>query len=445
MTSTKVDEFATGLRSVLQAHGVDRACSDATWLQNILADYSPQTPALNRVAALAAREGIPHWLTGAAPGKVDEVVTQAVSRLVLKHAIEPGAAHDAVLAWARALGLPTSVQRVSSPVSGPQAQGSGDRVARRIQKLLDAAEAAEDGGRWQEALETYNDILSLDAGHAEALQLRSVAQRRWGSAATPVAGVGTTASTLSWRASWMQTYGEDTFGRWAAVSIAGVEHKFRWCPPGRFLMGSPETELGRFGDEGPQHEVELTLGFWMGEAPVTQRQWEAIAGSNPSRFKGLDLPVEAVSWLDCEAWLSKANANTDGLGLRFPTEAEWEYAARAGTTGATYRGGNDAATLDAIAWYEANSGQTTHPVNLKAPNPWGLYDTLGNVWEWCADSRRKYTSARAVNPYGGTGTLRANRGGSWMGGAQCTRPAFRNADTTGVLYGYLGVRIALSR
>jgi len=338
--------------------------------------------------------------------------------------------------------LSTSVQRVSSPSSGPQAQAAGDRVARRIQKLLDTAEAAEDGGRWQEALETYNDILALDAGHAEALQLRSVAQRRLGSAATPVAGVGTTASTLSWRASWMQTYGEDTFGRWAAVSIAGVEHKFRWCPPGRFLMGSPETEVGRFGDEGPQHEVELTQGFWIGEAPVTQRQWAAIAGSNPSRFKGLDLPVEAVSWLDCEAWLSKANANTDGLGLRFPTEAEWEYAARAGTTGATYRGGNDAATLDAIAWYDANSRGTTHPVKQRAPNPWGLYDTLGNVWEWCADSPRTYTSARAVNPHGGAGQQRVFRGGSWCIDAQFARAAIRRGDTPDSRYGSLGFRLA---
>jgi formylglycine-generating enzyme required for sulfatase activity len=442
MDPKHLEFLAAALQTVLQAHGVERVCGDATWLQNILADYSPQTPALNRVAALAVREGVPAWLTAAAPGQVDGVVSQAVTRLVSGQGIDSGVAHDAVLAWARALGLSTSVQRVSSPVSGPQAQAAGDRVARRIQKLLDAAEAAEDGGRWQEALETYNDILALDAGHAEALQLRSVAQRRLGSAATPVAGVGTTASILSWRASWMQTCGEDTFGRWAAMSIAGVEHKFRWCPPGKFLMGSPESEAGREDCEGPQHEVELTQGLWIGEAPVTQRQWQAVARSNPSRFKGLDMPVEQVSWEDAQAWMSHASSGAGGLGLRFPTEAEWEYAARAGTTGATYRGGNDAATLDAIAWYYANSGGTTHPVKLKTPNPWGLHDTLGNVWEWCADSQRTYTSARAVNPHGGLGGERVFRGGSWELVAQVARAAFRYAIPTGDRVDAVGFRLA---
>jgi hypothetical protein len=247
----------------------------------------------------------------------------------------------------------------------------------------------------------------------------------------PVAYTSPAASGLAWPAPWMQAHGEDEFGCWAAVSIAGEEHKFRWCPPGKSLMGSPKTEAGRSSDEGPQHEVELTQGFWIGEAPVTQRQWEAVAGSNPSDFKGLDLPVEQVSWDDAQAWMSQANARIGALGLRFPTEAEWEYATRAGTTGATYRGGNDAATLDDIAWYGENSGRTTHPVKLKAPNPWGLYDTLGNVWEWCADSRRTYTSARAVI-----------RGGSWYYGARYVRAAYRLAYPPDFRNGSLGFRLA---
>jgi formylglycine-generating enzyme required for sulfatase activity len=240
----------------------------------------------------------------------------------------------------------------------------------------------------------------------------------------------------------MSDCGEDTFGLWAAVSIAGVEHKFRWCPPGKFFMGSPITESWRFGDEDSRHEVELTQGFWIGEAPVTQRQWEAVAGSNPSGFKGLDLPVESVSWNEARAWMFQASARAGGLGLRFPTEAEWEYATRAGTTGTTYRGANDAATLDAIAWYDANSGGTTHPVKLKAPNPWGLYDTLGNVWEWCADDQRTYAQAHAVNPHGGTGQKRVRRGGSWLSDARGARSACRLAGTPGDRFNGLGFRLA---
>ncbi len=181
------------------------------------------------------------------------------------------------------------------------------------------------------------------------------------------------------RAPWMSDFGRDEFGEWATVSIAGVEHRFRYCAPGTFKTGSRATRAGRSTDEGPQHEVTLTQGFWLGVAPVTQRQWAAVAGSNPSHFKGDDLPEEKVSWHDCEAWMVQASARCGGLGLRFPTEAEWEYACRAGTTGATYRGGNDIATLDAIAWTEENSDEETHTVKQEAPNPWGLYDMLGNV------------------------------------------------------------------
>jgi formylglycine-generating enzyme required for sulfatase activity len=140
--------------------------------------------------------------------------------------------------------------------------------------------------------------------------------------------------------------------------------------------------------------------------------------------------------------MSRASAQTGELGLRFPTEAEWEYATRAGTTGATYRGGNDAATLDDIAWYGENSGRTTHPVKLKAPNPWGLYDTLGNVWEWCADDERTYTSERAVNPHGGLGVVRVERGGSWRHVAANARAADRLADRPDNWSGDLGFRLA---
>ena len=243
----------------------------------------------------------------------------------------------------------------------------------------------------------------------------------------------------------MSSYGEDTFGRWAAATIAGGQVRFRYCPAGKFRMGSPASEWGLFHGEGPQHEVTLTQGFWLGEAPVTQRLWQAVAGSNPSHFTGADLPVEQVSWLDCKVWMSQASARAGGMGLRFPTEAEWEYACRAGTTGATYRGGNDAATLDAIAWYKENSRSTTHPVKQKSPNPWGLFDMLGNVEEWCGDGQRQFTQSAVVDPSGGTGAGRVHRGGSscrsqnaWGVG----RAAFRSASSPDLRHSFLGFRLA---
>jgi hypothetical protein len=180
----------------------------------------------------------------------------------------------------------------------------------------------------------------------------------------------------AWRQAWMSSCGQDSFGAWAVATISGVEVKFRFCPAGRFMMGSPGSEEGRRDNEGPQHEVELTRGFWLGEAPVTQRLWEAVTGSNPSRFKGSDRPVENVSWDDCVAFLGRVNGASPGLDLRLPTEAEWEYACRAGTTGPTYAGKNDASTLAKIAWYNDTGKhpffddiEPTRAVDQKAANP----------------------------------------------------------------------------
>ena len=233
--------------------------------------------------------------------------------------------------------------------------------------------------------------------------------------------------------------GEDSFGRWAAVMIACVEVRFRYCVPGRFLMGSPEIEVGRFNDEGPTHEVELTQGFWMAEVPVTQRLWEAVAGSNPSEFKGADRPVEQVSWSDCDGWLRKANSMTGGLNLRFPTEAEWEYAARAGTTGRRY------GDLDAIAWHRANSGDKTHDMKGKKASKWGLHDMLGNVWEWCSDWHGEYPIGRVTDPIGpSSGSLRVRRGGSWFSHASVVRSAVRSGLAQGIRSNNLGFRPVLS-
>ena len=198
------------------------------------------------------------------------------------------------------------------------------------------------------------------------------------------------------------------------VIAPGVEMTFCWCPAGKFTMGSTKSEAD-LSDSENQIEVTLSRGFWMAKTEVTQAQWQAVMGQNPSEFKGANRPVENVSWNDAREFLTKVNAilgNTDGGKMVLPTEAQWEYAARAGETG-LYSGG----TLDEVAWYDDNSGSETHPVGTKKPNAWGLHDMLGNVWEWCAD---RYVSKleggvdpRGVGPRGAVSANWVYRGGSW--------------------------------
>ncbi|MEO5372602.1 MAG: formylglycine-generating enzyme family protein, partial [Magnetococcus sp. DMHC-1] len=193
------------------------------------------------------------------------------------------------------------------------------------------------------------------------------------------------------------------------MTFQGVTQRLRRIPPGRFLMGSPEDEPGRFPDEGPQHEVTIAKGFWLFDTPCTQALWQAVMGENPSRFKSPDRPVEQVSFEDVQKFLEQINRKVPGLDLILPSEAWWEYACRAGTTTALCTGGieilgeRNAPALNLIAWYGGNSGQGfelaegedsrmwpekqyphtkagSRPVKLKEPNPWGLYDMLGNVW-----------------------------------------------------------------
>ncbi|MBQ2621988.1 MAG: formylglycine-generating enzyme family protein [Thermoguttaceae bacterium] len=198
--------------------------------------------------------------------------------------------------------------------------------------------------------------------------------------------------------------------------INGVEFAFRWCPAGTFMMGAPMSETGRSDEK--QHKVTLTKGFWMLETEVTQKQWKAVMRNNPSRFKGDDLPVECVSLGDCQEFCKKCTQL--GLPVQLPTEAQWEYACRAGSTGA-YAG-----NLDDMVWYWDNSDRKTHPVGTKKPNAWGLYDMHGNVWEWCQDWYDDYPRGSVTDPVGpSSGSDRVFRGGCWLDSAGFCRSAYR--------------------
>jgi formylglycine-generating enzyme required for sulfatase activity len=255
---------------------------------------------------------------------------------------------------------------------------------------------------------------------------------------------------------WASAAGVDHFGRWAEIDVAGAVQRFRWIKPGRFLMGSPESEEAHGAWEGPQHEVTLSLGYWMADTPVTQALYLAVMGENPSHFTNppdLLRPVEQVSWDDAVhftrrlAALRPSGAPDDGLVFQLPSEAQWEHACRAGTATPTYAPTGKG--LHDIAWTDSNATESTHRVGQLLPNAWGLFDTLGNVWEWCADARRSwdepYPGGARVDPLGQAGPSRAVRGGSWLGDAHFARAAYRNASDPSFQFDFLGLRLSRGR
>jgi formylglycine-generating enzyme required for sulfatase activity len=203
-----------------------------------------------------------------------------------------------------------------------------------------------------------------------------------------------------------------------------IAMNFTRIEAGSFLMGSPDYERNRESDE-EIHSVTLSKAFWLQTTPVTQRQWQALVGQNPSDFKGPDLPVENISWLDIQMrFLPAINALNEGV-YRLPTEAEWEYAARAGSM-KSYYDRHDPSSLDNFAWYNNNSNFKTHPVAQKQPNNWGLYDMYGNVWEWCKDFYAPYNLHNSLDPQGPShGQGRVMRGGSWFCSPASCRQAAR--------------------
>lgn len=203
--------------------------------------------------------------------------------------------------------------------------------------------------------------------------------------------------------------------------------EFVLIPAGKFMMGSPSGEKGRYRDEGPAHEVTIKNPFYLGKYSVTQKQWEQVLGSNPSHFKGYNLPVEYVSWNETQEFIKKFNKMECTDKYCLPSEAKWEYACRAGTQ-TRYSFGDDESKLYEYAWYDQNSGSETSPVGRKKPNPWGLYDIYGNVWEWVQDNwNENYTFApsNGIARENGNRTFRVIRGGSWYSDSHRCRSAAR--------------------
>ena len=228
-----------------------------------------------------------------------------------------------------------------------------------------------------------------------------------------------------------------------ATLETSIGMKLLLIPAGEFQMGSPESDTKAYSSEKPQHPVRITQPFYLGVTEVTQEQYERVMGTNPSNFKGSELPVETVSWEDAVEFCRKLSAKV-GRPYRLPTEAEWEYACRAGSR-TKWSFGDAESSLGEYAWYSSNSGSTTHPVGEKKPNAWGLCDMHGNVWEWCSDWYGEYASAAVSDPSGATaGSNRVLRGGGWNYGPGYCRSAYRRSVAPGSRYDSLGFRVASS-
>jgi formylglycine-generating enzyme required for sulfatase activity len=252
---------------------------------------------------------------------------------------------------------------------------------------------------------------------------------------------------------WTDKSAPATGRRFYRAAVFSAPAKMAFIPPGTFRMGSPTNEMGRFTFEGPQTAVTISRGFWMGKYEVTQGEYLAVMGGNPSSFTGdSNRPVEQVSWQDATNYCDRLTQRERAAGriptnsvYRLPTEAQWEYACR-GWTSARFSYGDDVGDTNLAnhAWYQDNSGSTTHPVGQKLANPWGLCDLSGNVFEWCQDWYDAYPGGIAVDPQGPErGSYHVIRGGDWGDDARLCRSAYRDFNPD---YGfsYIGFRVVLA-
>ncbi len=259
-----------------------------------------------------------------------------------------------------------------------------------------------------------------------------------------------------WRISkphWSDEFHYDSFGLYTNLTVKGVTQCYRWIPPGEFWMGSPITELSRIDNE-IQHAVTLTEGFWLADTVCTQALWMAMMTDNPACFTDhANYPVEQVSWDDVQQFFKRLNASVSGLGAHLPTEAQWEYACRAGTQTAFAFGETIASEQINFDGQYAYAGgypgicrDRTVAVKSLPANAWGLYEMHGNVWEWCSDWYDDYTVQPVINPTGSeTGSSRVLRGGAWCNQAWRTRSANRGWYVPVNRDNYIGFRIAINQ
>ena len=227
----------------------------------------------------------------------------------------------------------------------------------------------------------------------------------------------------------------------------GATMDFVWIEPGTFMMGSPESEPWRYDGEGPRHPVTISRGFYLGKYKLTQGQWESVIGTPPrsGENKGQEYPnhpVVYISWEDVQAFIQKLNEVAEEETYRLPTEAEWEYACRAGTT-TRFSFGKDESRLGDYAWYSGNSSPYgMKDVGTKLSNAWGLHDMHGNVYEWCQDWYGNYSSGAQIDPTGpASGHYRVKRGGSFIYSARGARSAYRSSASPGFRSSFAGVRL----
>jgi formylglycine-generating enzyme required for sulfatase activity len=226
----------------------------------------------------------------------------------------------------------------------------------------------------------------------------------------------------------------DASGRWAAIAVAGATLKMRHCDRGSFTLGSPTDEVGRHDDEDGA-EVRITRGFWICETETSQAAYQGLIGANPSAFHGDELPVDSVTWDEARAFCRALSARIGGTA-RLPSEAEWEYACRAGDA-QPFAGDGPQATC----WSRETAGGSSHPVGMLAANRWGLRDMHGNVMEWCEDEYAPYPTRATDDRRGVGGTLRVARGGAWCSAASDCRSASRARYLPGSRYFFLGFRV----
>ena len=338
---------------------------------------------------------------------------------VAKTKYDKGQGERRSAAAALARGEFTSAQRQYETAKATLSAALTDARQFHVKTALAVANEYKTAAQWQKCSDEAAKVLDWEAQNSEALALKKEAESHLGPKAGEVRTI---------------------------MLPGGAEMEMVWCPPGSFMMGSPETEDDR-GSNETWHRVALTQGFWMGKYEVTQAQWESVMGKNPSRFKGADRPVEWVSWDDCQAFIRKVNSSGQ-VTVALPTEAQWEYACRAGTTtpfsfGQSLNG--DGANCDGNYPYgttvKGAHRKETASVGSYAPNAWGLYDMHGNVLEWCMDRYGKYDDD-AMNPLGSvSGVYRVARGGCWDNPALLCRSSNRSRYVPALRDFYLGFRL----